>query len=68
MLGKPRIYLFSPARLIYSINFEHSCKILFLNTGYICVQHAKVLERANVTAKKVPKLLVYVSVLSKQIV
>ena len=30
MLGKPRIYLFSPTRLINSIIHEHSCKILYV--------------------------------------
>ena len=30
MLGKPRIYLFFPTRLINSIKHEHSCKILYL--------------------------------------
>ena len=36
MLGKPRIYLFSPPRLINSIKHEHSCKIL-----YFCLRRFK---------------------------
>ena len=33
MPGKPRIYLFSPTRLINSMNHEHSCKILYIHNS-----------------------------------
>ena len=63
MLDKPRIYLFSPTRLINSIKHEHLCKILFI--ALICFltkvhlvddnQSVEIDERPQLTIKFVPR-------------